>query len=613
MKKIFTLAVALIGLAGVAKAASVDDIAVLKHSYVLVCDDWNNNGTEKIASGTIFGNGFFFTPTGNDKSTGKGKTNLSIVNEADDNHVTAEIAAKYGEEYNMDHYNSLRLKNNQDMIVMKVTAKSKIIFFLQGNNKTGADARIPKLWKGGEGGVQKKDDCTDANALNPKPTADHPATDAGFRFEYVADDMTLWVGSWNGDMFLSYVIVEANEAPGTPTVKVGDQTYEGGLWFREVTCKANDATEEGSDEKIPTIVTYTTDGTMPTAASPVYTQPIKCYKDMTVKFQAFLNFGDGKADADFICDGADNEGIVSFSFDAPAIEADGATFTINSPYAEQNGTNFYKLNGGDEVQGNGTTLTESATVTAFTKIANGEYATFTSKSSTKDVYVLNPIKEKKTIKVIGGDVEIDEEATATSTTGEVYKIVNGEISADKKDFFVKNVEFSVIVLPEYQIDGETRYIKMNNTNITFQVAEGDSVNVKVICSKNSCKNLEADDNADDPTALVNDRKCIVNVSGTNYFHKDAEGNEASDMKLCEDANIIEFGLAAGTYTFQKYSGTGNILVYSIDITPAASESGIHDMVAEKTVNGTIHNLAGQKVAANYKGIVIVNGKKMLNK
>ena len=341
-----------------------------------------------------------------------------------------------------------------------------------------------------------------------------------------------------------------------------------------MTCKANDATEEGSDEKIPTIVTYTTDGTMPTAASPVYTQPIKCYKDMTVKFQAFLDFGDGKANADFICDGADNEGIVSFSFDAPAIEADGATFTINSPYAEQNGTNFYKLNGGEEVQGNGTTLTESATVTAFTKIANGEYATFTSKSTLKDVYVLNPIKEKKVIAVTAGEAVLDEEATATSTTGEVYKVEGGEISAEKSDFFVKNLTFKVEKNADYQVPvGQEVYIQMSNTNITFFVAEGDSVDVKVICTKNSCKNIDADDAEDG--SQVNDRKCFVNVSGTNYCLKDEEGNETNDLKLYPNANEFTFGLKGaegGSYfTFQKYSGTGNIMISSIEFTPAAAE------------------------------------------
>ena len=48
MKKIFTLICALAGFASMSSAASVDDVAPLKHSYVLVCDEWNNNGTEKI-------------------------------------------------------------------------------------------------------------------------------------------------------------------------------------------------------------------------------------------------------------------------------------------------------------------------------------------------------------------------------------------------------------------------------------------------------------------------------------------------------------------------------------------------------------------------------------
>ena len=604
MKKIFTLALALMGLTTVANAATIDDVQVCKHSYVLCFDDWCGNGTAKPGKGQLFGNGYFLDVTGGSVSTGKGSVNLSVVNDADENHVTQYIADKYGADYPDAHFNSWRLKNAQDMIAMKVTAKSKLIFFLQGNNKSGTAARIPK--------ISKNSDLSDP--LNDAPGADFPATDAGFRYEWTApDDMTIYIGTYNGDTFFSFLIVEANEAPGTPTVKVGDQTFEGGLWFREVSCKANDATEEGSTEKIPTIVTYTTDGTAPTAASPVYTQPIKCYKDMTVKFQAFLNFGDGKASDEFKCDGADVDANVDFRFSAPAIEADGATFTITSPYAEQNGTNYYSLNGGEAVAGNGTTLTESATVSAFTKIVNGDYATFTSNSTTKDVYVLNPIKEKKVIAVTAGDAVLDEEATATSTTGEVYKVENGAISADSKDFFVKNLEFAVVKNADYQIDGKEVYIKMNNTNITFQVAEGDSVDVKVTCSKNACKNIDADDAAEDK--LVNgctpDRSCYVNVSGTNYCHLDAEGGVAADLKLIEGANIITFGLAGGkTYTFQKYSGTGNILISSIEITPVATD-GIKSVNATEKSNGASFNLAGQKVTDNFKGIVIKNGKKMM--
>ena len=76
MKKLFTLALALMGFAGVVNAATVDDIAVCKHSYVLCFDDWDNNGGGKPGKGQLFGNGFFLDVTGGSVSTGKGKVNL---------------------------------------------------------------------------------------------------------------------------------------------------------------------------------------------------------------------------------------------------------------------------------------------------------------------------------------------------------------------------------------------------------------------------------------------------------------------------------------------------------------------------------------------------------
>ncbi len=604
MKKLFTLVCALMTFGGVANAATVDEIEPLKHSYVLVCDDLG----ARPGKGVLFGANHFLDVTGGSTATNKGTVDLSVVDALGEDgsplYVTQDIVDKYGADYAGPHYNWLRLKNAQDVIAMKLTAKSKVIMFLQGNNKKGKDARIPKI-------------ATDAkleNALNDAPTADHPATVSGFKWEYtVQDDGTYYFGSYNGDMFVSFIIVEANEAPGTPTIKVSDQAFDAasGLWFREVSAKANGYMMEGSDEAIPTILTYTTDGSTPNASSPVYTEPIKCYKDQTVKFQAYQDWGMGAMD-DFICDGADNEANVTFSFDAPEIVVDGANVTIVSPY--EGARNFISQDGTEEgaEEMSQVTLEESATVLAYSMIENGDYATFKSKSVVKDVYVLNPIKEQKLITVTGSAV-LDEEATATSTTGPVYKVEGGKITADKADFFVKNLTFAAISNEEekaqYQVPaGQEAYIQMSNTNITFQVAEGDSVNVKVICSKNACKNIDAEDNADDPTVLVNDRKCIVNVSGTNYFHKDAEGNEASDQKLCEDANIIEFGLNAGTYTFQKYSGTGNILISSIEITPVAKEDGIKgDANGDGVVDVADVDFVIEAIGGEYAKAADVNG------
>ena len=583
MKKIFTLIIALMGFAGAANAASIDEIAPLKHSYVLVGDDYTNDGTEKIAKNALFGDDHFFTPTGHDKATNKGSIDLSSVDEV--GIVTEEIAGKYGEYGN--HLNSLRLKTNQDVFAISVTAKSKIIIFYE-NNKA---KRYPIFAK----------DAKLENKLSSDADikADGVIGSKGYgRIEWTAtNDGIVYVGAEN-QIFVSYVIIEANEAPGTPTVKVGPQTYEGGLWFREVTAKANDIVEEGSTEKIPTVLTYTTDGSAPTAASTVYTEPIKCYKDMIVKFQAFMDLGDGKPANDLIADGADNEGNVNFTFNSPSITADGANVTITSEY--DGAKNYYKLNGANAIEGSTFTLTESATVEAYSQIVNGEYTTFTTKSTTKDVYVLNPIKEKKTITVTAADVVIDDEATAASTDGStVYKVENGAISADKKDFFVKNLTFGVLkdAKAQYQVpEGQEAYIQMSNTNIVFQVAEGDSVVVKVVCSKNSCKNLDADDAAEDKldNGCTPDRQCYVNVSGTNYCLTDAEGKHTNDLKLYPDANVFEFGLGAGTWTFQKYSGTGNILISSIEITPAAAAPAAEPWAApetERAVNKT-YDLAG---------------------
>ena len=42
-------------------------------------------------------------------------------------------------------------------------------------------------------------------------------------------------------------------------------------------------------------------------------------------------------------------------------------------------------------------------------------------------------------------------------------------------------------------------------------------------------------------------------------------------------------------------------------------TGINDIKAETQSNGAVYNLAGQKVDGSYKGIVIRDGKKYLNK
>jgi hypothetical protein len=43
----------------------------------------------------------------------------------------------------------------------------------------------------------------------------------------------------------------------------------------------------------------------------------------------------------------------------------------------------------------------------------------------------------------------------------------------------------------------------------------------------------------------------------------------------------------------------------------ASSAGINTISADKAKNGARYNLAGQKVNAGYKGVVIMNGQKVM--
>lgn len=575
MKKFFTLICALVATVA-ANAASIDDLKVCKHSYVFIADDVTNSGTQKVLRNTLFADDFIFTTAELGCSTSKGSVDLSSVDA--NGVVTEEIAAKYGE-YGK-HLNTMQVKLNQCVIAMSVTAGSKLIIFYQNNNKEdrfplfGSTATVSESQFEKQGKVMG----TTLNKTN--------------RMEWTSDkDQTVYIGTAGGDIYVSYIIVEAMEAPGTPTVKISDQAYDGdeGMWYRTVTCTPV------ADLENPTCCTYTLDGTDPTEESPVYTEPIKVYDNCTVKFQAFFDF-DNVGSADELIPDATNDAIVTFVFAAPTVTAEAGKVTITA--AEDGGTNYYKINDGEWTEGNEFTLETSAYVTAMTKYENGEVI-FESKTVSKDVYVLNPITEKKVIAVTAGNVVLDEEATATSTTGDVYKVEGGEISADPMDFYVKNLTFGVVKDEQYQIDGKEAYIQMSNTTIDFELAE--SAAVTVVCSKNACKNITS--------ATVTDRACKVQVDGTQYGSADILAQydlvNAATSEVVEtlDGNVVKFDLAAGHHQFQKYSGTGNIKIASITIEPGASVY----------VPTAVEGVAANEAAASVPAKLIKNGKLVIVK
>lgn len=596
MKKVFTTLFAAFGLTMAVSAATEADIKPMMHSYVMVFDNFNANGTVKLTKGDLFGGGYFLSVTGNDKSTGKGSVNLSDPStysvcyggaEAD----TARLAAKYGSFGT--HLNSLRLKNGQDVIALKPTAGSVIYVFGHGNGKTGAEARIPAFSKVAPSGNKMSE------ILNEAPTADYAKSSVYcYKWEVPSDfdgNTPLYIGSYNGDAFFSYIIVEANEPAGTPSVEVNGTVYDETeqLYYQEVVCTPNNYELEGMDLG-PTKVYYTTDGTEPTDKSTEYTAPIKCYKDMTVKFQAYW---EGE-----ICEGASNEAVVEFNFNAPTLTIDGTTATIATEY--QNATNYYSIDGAEGVAGDTYTATASCNISAYTVIKNGVHTEWTSAAVSAPIYVIEPIKEKKVVTIVAEGTEIDEEATAENTNLDadgnplpIYRAINPKLQYNGQDvdacfYLVPEPTFVVIKDDTAQVNKQEVYLQMNAENLTFKVAEGDSVNVTVNVSRNSHH--------------ANNLKVYVNLSGTTYGHDD----------ILTGGQVIKFGLAGGTYTFQKYSGTGAIYVASIEIEPVAGGAGlVEEVVAPATLdlNAPIYDLTGRQVANPVKGVYIQGGRKFIVK
>ena len=69
----------------------------------------------------------------------------------------------------------------------------------------------------------------------------------------------------------------------------------------------------------------------------------------------------------------------------------------------------------------------------------------------------------------------------------------------------------------------------------------------------------------------------------------------------------------GFVLFQCGAFKGATIVKNVKVIDLSGTDGIETVKASKAFDGAIYNLAGQKVNANYKGVVIQNGKKFIQK
>ena len=103
--------------------------------------------------------------------------------------------------------------------------------------------------------------------------------------------------------------------------------------------------------------------------------------------------------------------------------------------------------------------------------------------------------------------------------------------------------------------------------------------------------------------------------GVQIFFDDAsiDGNKI-DMKVWNNPDSgIPFAEGKTVQTKLAVSNSGWYYVYNITLGTEATLAGIKTVKTEKVGNGLIYNLSGQRVDASYKGLVIKNGQKMIQK
>ena len=140
--------------------------------------------------------------------------------------------------------------------------------------------------------------------------------------------------------------------------------------------------------------------------------------------------------------------------------------------------------------------------------------------------------------------------------------------------------------------------------------------------------IEPDDPEDDPIesfsglltwtdgGFVNGNGLYIEDDmGVQIFFDDAsiDGNNI-DIKVWNNPDSgIPFAEGKTVQTKLAISNSGWYYVYNITLGTEATLAGIKTVKTEKSGNGLIYNLSGQRVDGSYKGLVIKNGQKMIQK
>lgn len=151
------------------------------------------------------------------------------------------------------------------------------------------------------------------------------------------------------------------------------------------------------------------------------------------------------------------------------------------------------------------------------------------------------------------------------------------------------------------------FLKNDDTNADNLAVTGDSTGVDPVkCTVAEIVNHKAD-------YIVAEGTITSEVSGkyTNYYINDAEGNK---VQIYGNIDVVKDAQADTKYSLEALVNSAYNKAVEIRPIKLTVVTGINDIKANAAKAGNVlYNLAGQRVSAAYKGVVISNGKKFYNK
>lgn len=240
------------------------------------------------------------------------------------------------------------------------------------------------------------------------------------------------------------------------------------------------------------------------------------------------------------------------------------------------------------------------------------------------------VKDGKTSSIVSATYTIEELQTMTLAQAQaadkgtavivegvvVASAANGAVLSDGTDYlYYYNNENPLTIGQKVRMSGELgEYGGAKQLTSTATITELGTETV----THPTAVTLAAADFESIVTAKVAERKYVtfegtLNING-NYFNIAIDGTEAAigsivkpkeDISALNEKKVVVTGYLM--YVNKKY-----VYVVATSVEDATS-AGINNVTAADIQNGVRYNLAGQKVNNGFKGVVIMNGKKMLQK